>query len=412
MANAPYDIHDYEIQKLIGRLILFLGQNQVKSCLRRYYSSLKSSGPIFREYYLKTRHPWWDAFSKYFAFEKSGMVIRKHLTPELLLLAGDAKKIAVLEKCMPDSVKQKYKRDLVDEKRAYDYLFEIQMAWHFFLKGCTIQWHEDNSGRHSEFLVQSEGCKFNVECKRVSIDASRKIHRQDFYRLADMIIPGIQKLGYSGSIDISISDRLHATEEFIRELSNQVIGQISSGTLKGNCHIPFGSLSINLEGANGTVIDLQDRWERLCMRKDHNGHCAIFAQAKEEKPIDPIDVTLKSEKADNVLKGIKERIANAKDQLVRSMPGLIICFLEGMTDFREFASKSGLQRMTSELLCKDEYTHVVGVSYYSEPLSYVDANTEEFFHQGLLFRNSQCRFEEAKRFQFMAPLEAKFQSAT
>ena len=84
---------------------------------------------------------------------------------------------------MPLSVQKKYRRDLMDVARARDYLFEIHIAWHFYLRDHDLQWYEDDGQKHPEFLVKTPSFDFNVECKRISVDTSRQIKREDFYRL-------------------------------------------------------------------------------------------------------------------------------------------------------------------------------------------------------------------------------------
>ncbi|NQT56145.1 MAG: hypothetical protein HQ551_07945 [Desulfobacteraceae bacterium] len=216
-------IHDYEVPNLVKKLIRFIGNAEIKKCLDRYQRSLQSSGPIFREYYLKTRHPWWEALIEYFSLEKSGKSIKRNLTNNVKILAMDAKKISVLQRLMPEKIREKYKKDLIDDNRAFDYLFEIQIAWHFFSKGCEIKWYEDDSKKHSEFLVKDSDFEFNVECKRISVDISRKIRRRDFYRFAEKLLPTVEQIGFSGSIDITLKDRLHSSDNHLNTLSTQIV---------------------------------------------------------------------------------------------------------------------------------------------------------------------------------------------
>lgn len=141
--NTQYqDIYPNEIRGLILRLSDFFGARNIESALKSYEKSLASSSPIYREYYLKRRHPWWEAFLAFRALEAKGKSIKRHLTAELKRLAGDARKILILQKMMSAKVRNKYKRDLLDENRAFDFLFEIQTAWHYFLKGYEITWYD------------------------------------------------------------------------------------------------------------------------------------------------------------------------------------------------------------------------------------------------------------------------------
>jgi hypothetical protein len=359
-----------------------------------------------RDYYIKIRHPWWGALTQYYDLEKRGKSIRKNLTEELKILAGDAKKVTTIQEIMPDSIRRKYIRDLTDDNRAYDYLFEIHVAWHFFLRGYEIQWHEDAPKHHSEFLVQSPQFEFNVECKRISVDAFKGIRRRDFYRLAEKIIPYIEKKGYSGTIDITLLDRLHADERSLNDLCNQVTSQINEKNLKGIFHIPSGSYTADLDLGTGEIADLYDRYNKLWVRKQHNALGAIFAKSQKGRPIDPIEMTLKCETSGSVLRGISDKISMAaKTQLDKLKPGFLCCFLEGIYDLRELASDSGLQIMTNVLLNRDDFSHIAAIAYSSEGLIDRKIDVETFFNQGLIFSNPKCKYQEARDFKFLSKLE-------
>ncbi|MCK4905663.1 hypothetical protein KAS42_05450 [bacterium] len=301
---------------------------------------------------------------------------------------------------MPELVKHKYQKDFIGNQ-ARSYLFEIQIAWHFFRKGYKIQWHENNSLPHSEFLVKSPDFEFNVECKRISVDASRRIRRRDFYRLADKIIPQIQRQNYSGSIDIILKEKLHGNDKFLDELSSQVISKINTGKLKGNYKISLGSLDIDLESTEGVVVDLNYYRKKLSEKKPLKAYGVIFQKSKNGKPVDPVVMTIQSEKPDTVLEGIRDRISEAaKIQLEKSKPGFIVCFLEEINDFRKLANNSGLQLMTNSLFYKDKFSHIVAVGYSSELLRAITKNTEEFFNEKLVFQNPNCKFKKARNFKF------------
>lgn len=401
--NTQSYIHDHEVPNLVNKLIRFVGKDNLEKCLVRYRRSLQSSGPVFREYYLKTRHPWWEAFLEYFNLEKAGKSIKKNLTRNIKLLAFDAKKISTLQRLMPEKVREKYKRDLIDDNRSYDYLFEIHIAWHFYLRGCKIRWYEDDSKSHLEFLVKDSDLEFNVECKRISVDIARKIKRRDFYRFADKLVPLVQENGFSGSIDLTLKDRLDSSEKYLNDLCTEIVDKIRSGYLRGTHKIQFGLVSLNLKMADGTIIDLNKHLRRLFKRKRRRAHGAIFTKSQNMHSADPLEMTITCERADNILEAIKNRLSEAgKRQLDVSKPGLICCYLEGIEDLIELAKDSGLQFMTSNLLSKDNLNHIAAVSYVSENIIGRYANTETQFNQGLIYKNPYCKFERAKKYKYLS----------
>ncbi|MBL7152839.1 MAG: hypothetical protein ISS79_03925 [Phycisphaerae bacterium] len=399
------DIYENKAGSLINKLVGFLGEPNVKRCLQRHERSLKSAGPIFREYYLKKRHPWLSALEQYYELTNKAKSIHKHLTPELQALAIDAKKVIALQNKVSDSVKKKYKRVLLDSNHAHNYLFEIHVAWHFFANGHDIQWYEDDSSKQPEFIVKLPGLQFNVECKRISVDIARKIHRKDFYGFADKLIPEIEKINYAGRLDIILEERLKSSN--CNKLCMEVMKVMNGGMLQGDCEIaPFGSLALDMSYASGVSIDMNESMEKLYERKADEACGAIFARSEGGKPVDPIELTVMSKKADEVLDTIKDRISEAaEEQLDVSKPGLIACFLEGIDGFElhKLRSNSGLQVMTNYILDKDEFSHIAGISYSSESMVKKGSNYEEIFNAGLFFRNHKCKFEEAKTFTFISP---------
>ncbi len=395
------DIRDTEAKNLIKKLISFLGRNEIEKKLKSYQQSLCSSGPIFRDYYLRKRHPWWESFSEYFKLQYSGKSIHKHLSDGLMLLAGDAKKVTTLQHTMPNTVHDKYKRDLVDKKSAKAYLFEIQIAWHFYLRGAEILWYEDDGKSRPEFLVKEGDVEFNVECKRVGVDASRKIRRKDFYRLAELLMPKISDIGFCGHIDIILNDRLHGNEEGLKLLAEDILSRLTPECAV-SCQMPFGEISLSLNHATGIEVDFQHEYENLLLRKPPNSHGAIFANSKNNKPVDPIAFTLSSKKADEILKGIQEKIKNAASQLDQSRPGLIVCYLEEVWDLRELASESGLQYMTCSLVDREDFLHVFAISYSAEPCAQKYENYKKIYNQALFFKNPNCKFEYMKSYKFFS----------
>jgi len=398
MNPSESDIHDYEASRLINKLYYFLGPSNVDRALKRHKRSLELSGPIVSEYTIKHKHPWWGAFTSFFELKNAAKSIRRNFIPEIRMLAADAKMIITLQKFMPASVQNKYKRDLVDPDRAFDYLFEIRIAWHFYSRGNELQWYEDKGEKHPEFLVKTPDFDFNVECKKISVDISRKVKREDFNRLIQMVLPEVEKQGYGGNIDIILNGRLDSTH--INTLSSDILGLIESKNTKGEFEVPLGHISLNLNERSGKIFNVREHDESMLT---DGLHVAFLSSHRDgDNLIDPIKISLKSKKPDEILEGIYEKVYEAaKNQLIKSMPGIIVCFLEGVYDLRELSSNSGLQLMTCKLLNKDELSHIARIEYCSEKqIHRLGNNTETYDNQRLSFSNPKCKFEKVKTYGF------------
>ena len=88
----------------------------------------------------------------------------------------------------------------------------------------------------------------------------------------------------------------------------------------------------------------------------------------------------------------------AKNQLDKSMPGIIVCFIY---DLRELSNNSGLQLMTCKLLNKDELSHIARIEYCSEKqIHKLGNNAESYDNQRLFFNNQNCKFEKVRTYKF------------
>jgi len=343
----------------------------------------------------------------FFELKKKGKSIKRNLTPELKVLAADAKKISSLQRFMPKSVQNKYERDLVDADRAIDYLFEIQIAWHFYLQGNDLQWYEDDGEKHPEFIVKTPNFNFNVECKRISVDISRKIRRRDFHQFVQELIPKIGKQNYTGDVDIVLNGRLYSNQ--IDALVSESIELIKSGKIKGESIISLGKISLNLSTKCRKTVNVE-HYAALRMNLPIGQHSAVFSSQKNGNYIiDPIQISLSSKKADNVLDGIYKKVYKAaKSQLDKSLPGIIVCFLEDVYELRELSSESGLQLMACHVLNKEECSHIAGISYSSEMQIHRRYESEIYDNQSLFYRNPNCRFEEVKNYKFVNAAAAQW----
>lgn len=394
------DILDKDIPNLIRKLIGFLGSIEVKLSLDKYKNALGYAGPVFREHYLKHRHPWWGTLLEYQQLEKSGKSIYKNATREMLLMAADAKKISILQKGMPDNVRQEFRARLLSDERARDYLYELDIAWHFHLKGHHINWYDEPEKRHAEFCVKTDAFEFDVECKRVNVDASRKIRRRDFYRLAESLLPNIEGMGLMGRLEIVLDDRLHSDNKSIFSLRDEIIHSISEN-LKGTHVIAGGEVTLYLDPAQNRAIDFPKRGEEFMLKKPHNAHGAIFAKSYNGKPADPIEMICMCKGPERVLRDIRKKLSGASEQLDSSRPGLLTCYLEEIDDFTELASESGLQYMTYDLFKSNKRHHVAAVLYSSQDKMSVGINSKTSYNQGLIFRNPNCKFSSVAGYKFL-----------
>lgn len=402
MQKSYFSINDKEVPNLIRKLRRFLDPKSVDNVLDKYRLSLESSGQIYADFYLSKRHPWWNAIIYFNELDKLGKSIRKNLTDEIVSLASDAKKITTLQKIMPEDIKNKYRQNLLSERNCRGFLFEIDIAWHYFLKQYRIEWYKSNTDNHPEFRILSPQLDFDVECKTIGIDTFRKIRRRDFYFLMDILIPKIQKMKLTGELRLTFKDRMPQNTSKLYIISDEVIKRLE--TNNKIVDTSFGVMGLELFNNNDRPVDLVKMQYNLNQRKSPHAHALIIAGDLNDKPVNPIEIICDCEKAVDLLKGIRKKLGKAvRNQLSSERPGFLACFIPEIEDFAGLEIDSGLANMTFDLFCKEKERkrHLAAISYSSDERFSPTIYGKTSKHPGLLFRNPYCQFTESSKFDFI-----------
>lgn len=404
MSHKDKDIFAKDAPNLIRKLKRFLGTNKLEGKIKKYLKSLESAGYLYANYYLRNRHPWWDAFVLYDELERTGKSIPKNLTEPLIFLISYAKKISVLQKNMPLSIREKFKRDLIKDDNPRGFLFEIDIAWHFHLREFKIKWYEDLGENRPEFCVKSPEYEFDVECKTINVNTFRKIRRQDFYYFVDIIIPAIQEKDLMGNIYLTFNNRLPKDIKKLRAIVVEIVEFTVHGSLQGEYKTTFGEVSLNLTPADNRPVNFGKLEEELRANKPHEAHAVIYAKSLHNDPVNPISITCISKKASNVLKGLRKKLGQATlKQLDQSKPGLLACFIPEIDDFAGLERHSGLENMTYDLFAKQKKKrdHILAVTYSSEA-QYIQKNYgKKSNYPGVVFRNPFCKFDNFSQYNFL-----------
>jgi len=111
---------------------------------------------------------------------------------------------------------------------------ELQAATHFTRRGRQVLWHRANGGGSFDLLVEDLGTSgLEVECKSISDDKGRKIHRReaiDFWGGLWRDISGVAKNLRSGlAVVLTVPYRLPADPADRKQLAREVVTQIIAG---------------------------------------------------------------------------------------------------------------------------------------------------------------------------------------
>jgi len=244
--------------------------------------------------------------------------------------------------------------------------FELSVASDLMSKGFDVEFTDIEGHARYDYLVSRSGTRAEVECKATSYDRGRKVHRQDFYALAQVLSPRILAAveeGRSIIISLELPSRLGTSRETLCALDALVKEALES---PGDAHkSDSGSARVLPWAIDPLSVDartIQDTAVKTC---GHDFHSAYVADGDRKHAI---LFLVTSREEDRVLASIYEQLKKAaKDQLEGSHPGLLFSHIDEIepAQWSSLRSRSGLQRTTERLLESPLRDHLHSVIYSS-----------------------------------------------
>lgn len=255
--------------------------------------------------------------------------------------------------------------------------FEMKTATHLMARGFDVTFQDIENGGGHDFLAVSGETIFEVECKHVSADIGRKLHRRKLYNLAELLSPVLSQaleISHGGfHVRVTIPDRLNGNSEQHQLLTSEIQMALSSGTGSEtpSCAISVEKFDIatspfSLEpGANLTTYDIR---EKFCRDRGYeSGHS--LANWRPGKTA--IVVCFNSRKADAVLSKILRNLKkDARRQFTGNHPAFMCIHLADITDEQllniaqteQSGTVTGIKIALNELLKTRPYIHTVALT--------------------------------------------------
>ena len=250
---------------------------------------------------------------------------------------------------------------------------EMFIARHLTSCGYDVAFHDLEGGSGFDLLASKAGVSVEIECKHISGDIGRQIHRKEFYRFGDRVTP--RMLGHLGNLEtglfvrLKIPRRLHRREEIQEELAAMLGRAMVSGLARieenGNCvevrEFDVGEVADGWASARG--VDRQ-RMETALARHFGlvNKNVLVYVQPRQSV----IVVAIESMKGDRVLAAIHRMLRDSsKDQFDDGSPAILCCHLAEVTEEQLAGLRNkgergiGLDYMTSDLLERRPNLHSV-----------------------------------------------------
>ena len=222
-------------------------------------------------------------------------------------LAFAAQVLEVLQRSKPKQAKtfvRRVRTAFSSSENMHGLRLELQAATHFTRRGQRVTWHRVNNGGTFDLLVEDLGPNgLEVECKSISEDKGRRIHRRDaleFWGEMWCDLRDVAKNLCTGlAIVLTVPSRLPADAVDRATLAKEIITRIvagSSATLGGGAEariLPFDPAEIEAVKDNGreewrkaidTATGTVNR-EALVYRNPMGGMLALVTQSAVEDDI-------------------------------------------------------------------------------------------------------------------------------
>lgn len=384
------ELVDRNMGREIKRFLEFTGRNLWEDQIEKLQQQLSSKKFHFYKVWLQNRNPLLGPLREYFQLIKEGKSIWKSASPRLKYFAKQVCVLNILVRNLNSIAKNKILGELHDPSRIRSFFFELQVATHFFVRGFDVYFLDLESSseqRNFDFLVKNHHAEIEIECKRKSCDAGKKITREGFYLLADAICSKTLGGGQNFAVNIVCQDTLGKNQHEFQKFAESIKCALDSKQdsvnlgLKVSAEISYLPSGIKISSNQEAAGILSRNWVP-------NAHYARIS-GKEGTII----IRTESQKRDRILKAIFEELEKGSDQLTKTRPSILACYIEEIEEDEWVLLKdeSGLANMTGAFFAKGRNNHVNIIAYSSD--AYKEDAYQKDFTKNLFFTNLRPKFE-------------------
>lgn len=261
---------------------------------------------------------------------------------------------------------------------------------------------------HADLVFQRGGHTGAIECKALSGDAGRKIHRRGFYEFMHAISPELSARASTPNVNevmvITLSDRLPSGMSERNTLANatkQLLISNDIPTLNGPNFTIERRLFSDVFGDPGYMPE--HSFYKDVQRTFGQGCHVAGIQVETGRSI----VIMRSEKPDDPSKAQLDAMKKAAMQLPPGFPGFVALQHNDISSadltLPYFREKAAL--LAGYLFFESEADHLAGV--YLSAYGAISVSADAFWYPGILIVNPNCRFDSGVLpFRFGFSMEA------
>lgn len=212
---------------------------------------------------------------------------------------------------------------------------ELATATHFLQSGLTVSFADASRSERFDLLVSGAGeADLEVECKFISQDKGKKVHRADLHEFYKLVVPHVDEYlareGVNAIVEVVVPDRFPASQAGKFSISESVRAVLNGADLKANEFVSaIKVIQHDLEGVSalpsskGLNRDLIDaitgtRNENALVRESRDGRKSILI--------------VRSAKESALLSSIYETLSDSsKKQFTRTRPAMSVALFHGIS---------------------------------------------------------------------------------
>jgi hypothetical protein len=260
--------------------------------------------------------------------------------------------------------------------------FELTAATHFLRRGLDVQWPEMIGGGTMDLMIPELGPQgLEIECKSISEDKGRKIHRREALEFCSLISPQLNSLGKGLKAGVAavltLDGRMPGNFADRKKLAQSVVHNVLSGIRQ--CRLEGANLRIHEFdpallgelGEDGLPTISRNRIDSITSTTNRQ---ALIAGRKSGGAI---VFVLQSAQDDSLLTAAFDTLSkSASKQLTGERAGMFLVGLEGIEakslvdlaqqDLTGDQPPTALSVRVNDFLASQGRDHVVGIGFISK----------------------------------------------
>ncbi len=376
------DIYTAEIPGLIERMLGITGPEPWVKRLEWLDRELAENP--YMEGWLKDRFGLEFALQRWLVSAEQGMVSDARPDADTYELLAFATGVASIHPRLSAKAQKRFRGQLLDGLKSDTGLLPLQLEvttiTHLVRGGYAVEVHDLEAGGGFDFLATKGGQEVEVECKMLSGDIGRQIHKRPYAKLCQRLTPVLERVFEAAStgllVRITLPGRLtQAPQQHEAIVQAAATGLVGGGIVTDACTVRLYEFEIASSpfaaglDARQRMQDVQSFVAKLA-GSSGNSNLMMMVSPGERAVV----LLLDSCQPDEVLKGIRRQLRDAcVDQMTGTRPGCVVVAFHDMADEQilslarsDSSARSvatGLQIMTSDLLQSVSRAHVHSVAY-------------------------------------------------